>query len=139
MMRHKPASDILYVLAVFIYTYPVFSLFVFLSFILMLLTIALSFSGFNYKWEKFCARLLVFSMIPVITWIVYFFRPGFSPLLITLIIWLFFPLVFIFKLVKIKIQNNIQRPKIPGWECKHCKTFNEYIFLVCKDCNAPKQ
>ena len=129
-MRQSSGLNLLSVLTVFMYAYPVFSFFVFLSGVLMFITMALSFGALNEQWEKRCARLLVFSIIPVCVWMVYFYKPFFSPLLITVIIWLFFPLLFIIKKVKNKIQKNIQQAKIPGWQCKQCKAFNEDVFLV---------
>ncbi|MBU1087548.1 MAG: hypothetical protein KKD05_08565 [Candidatus Omnitrophica bacterium] len=135
-MRRSGFSDIIARLAEFISAYPLFCLFVFISVILMLLTMALYFGAYDYKLEKRCARMLVFSMVPVCVWMVYFFKPIFSPLLITLSIWLFFSLTFALNKIKqIKLIKK-QRAGIKGWTCKNCKAFNEDVFLVCKECNT---
>jgi hypothetical protein len=138
-MRRFRVDDNIYMLAMFIHKYPLFSLSVFLSVVLMLFTFALSFGAINDKWEKRCAGMLVFCMIPVCCWMVYFYQPIFSPLAITLLLWLIFPLRFIKNKIKAKVEKIIQRSKIPGWKCKQCKTFNEYVFLVCKQCNTPRR
>jgi hypothetical protein len=138
-MRRFRVDDSIYMLAVFISKYPLFCLFVFLSVVLMLITLAMYFGAINYKWEKRCAGMLVFCMIPVCSWMGYFYKPIFSPWLITLLLWLIFPLSFIKNKIKAKVEKTIQRSKIPGWKCKQCKTFNEYVFLVCKQCNTPRQ
>lgn len=135
-MRQGGANSTLSSAAIFIYHYPVFSFFVFISAVLMLITMALSFGAISHKWEKRCARLLVFSIIPVGVGMVYFFKPVFSPILITLIIWSFFPLSFAFKKIKSNIQKNREVAEIKGWVCEKCKTVNEAVFLVCKECKA---
>ncbi|MFH1062779.1 MAG: hypothetical protein V1747_07865 [Candidatus Omnitrophota bacterium] len=138
-MRRFRVPDSLSMLTVFIYKYPLFCLFVFLSVVLMLITMALSFGAINYKWEKRCARMLIFCMIPVCSWMAYFLQPVFSPWLITALLWLIFPLSFLKNKIKAKIEKNIQVSKIKGWVCKQCKTVNEDLFLVCKKCKVPKQ
>ncbi|MBU1044080.1 MAG: hypothetical protein KJ915_06740 [Candidatus Omnitrophica bacterium] len=137
-MRRTAFGDLIARLTVFIYAYPIFCLFVFISVILMLLTMALYFGAYNYKLEKRFARMLAFSMVPVSVWAVYFFKPIFPPLLITLTIWLFFPLSFIINKIKYEKRIKQYRSKIKGWECKNCKAYNEDVFLVCKECNMPR-
>ncbi len=134
----RGANSLLSSAAVFVYHYPVFSFFIFISAILMIVTMAMSFGAINYKWEKRCARLLVFTMIPVCVWMVYFFKPVFSPTLITPIIWSYFPISFVFKKIKSNIQKKAEVAKIKGWACKKCKAVNEDVFLVCKECKSPK-
>lgn len=131
-------SDSIARLSGFIIAYPVFCFFVFMSVILLLITMALYFGAFSFKWEKRCAKMLVLSMVPVCTWMIYFYYPIFPPLLITLIIWMIYPISFFVKKNKLKIIKQKQQAQIKGWTCKNCKNFNEDIFIVCKQCNLPR-
>jgi len=138
-MRRASFSNSIIKLAGFISAYPIFCVFIFISVILMLLTLALYFGGLSFKWEKRFARMLLLSMVPVCVWTVYLFHPIFPPLLITLMIWMIYPIVFFAKKNKLKIIKQKQQAQIKGWTCKNCKNFNEDIFLVCKQCNLPRE
>ena len=137
-MRRSAFGNLIGRLTVFVYAYPIFCFFVFISVILMLLTIALYFGGLSFKWEKRFARMLIFSMVPVCVWMVYFYFPIFPPLLITLMLWLIYPISFFANKNKRRRLLEKQQSKIKGWTCENCKKFNEDVFLVCKQCNLPR-
>ncbi len=138
-MRRSVMSDSTARLSAFIMAYPIFCFFVFISVFLLVITLALYFSALSYKWEKRCARMLIFSMVPVCIWMIYFYLPVFPPLLITIMIWLIYPISFFANKNKIKRIKQKQQAKIKGWTCKNCKNYNEDVFLVCRQCNISRE
>jgi hypothetical protein len=138
-MRRQALNQALAEVSLFIARYPYFSFFVFASAVLMIITMALSFGGLSYRWEKRFASMLLFCIIPVCVGLIYNFYPFFAPLSATILLWLIFPIVFLIKRIKKIKQKKSRIAKTKGWVCKNCKEINEGVFLICKNCNLPRR
>lgn len=121
------------------FTQPLFSLGLILSSVLFLITIALSFSGVSETWEKRCGRMLLFTLVPVYTWLANFFFPRFQPLMATTIIWFVFIFLLSFRRLKSRVRENKVISSSGSWRCTKCKTINEHVYLACKKCKHPQR
>ena len=82
--------------------------------------------------------MLIFAVVPLCVWMIYFLVPGFSPGVMTALIWIIMGLFLIARAGIGAFIKKRRMPKIDGWKCKNCRTMNEKVFLVCKECNTPR-
>ena len=119
-------------------SHPLFIISFILSCIFFLITLALSFGGLSEVWEKRFGKMLIVTIIPVSTWIVFFFWPFFHPLYVTMILWLIFLGIMGYRKADEKINELKYLDDSKSWRCPKCKTINELVYISCKECNEPR-
>ena len=108
------------------------------SVILLLITIALMFSGMSESWEKRCAKLLLFFVVPVFVWSVYFLQPVFSPFKASVLVWAGIGLIIIAVRTKRMAEERNNIAKMQAWRCPKCRHINQKLYLVCARCGFKK-
>ncbi|MCG2711677.1 MAG: hypothetical protein L6416_05070 [Candidatus Omnitrophica bacterium] len=122
----------------FAFSHPLFLISLILSCIFFVFTVALAFGGLSERWEKRFGKMLIVSIIPVFIWIVFFFRPFFNPVYLTVIVWLVFLGILGYRRANDKINELKYLDKSNSWRCPKCKAINELVYIFCKECNDPQ-
>lgn len=117
---------------------PIFLVSLILSCILLVGIVVLAIGGLSEKWEKRCGKALIFTTMPVIVWMIYFFRPAFNPIYITIISWLVVLGVFGLRKANDSLNEMKYLDRNSSWRCPKCKAINELVYIVCKECNEPQ-
>ena len=134
IMSQLSASEVMR----FALMHPLFLVSFILSCIFLVITIALAFGGLSETWEKRFGKMLIFSSIPVFVWTVFFFKPVFEPVSVTVLGW-----IAVLGLMGLrKAKDNVNELKYlensNSWRCPKCKAINELVYIVCKECNEPQ-
>ena len=122
----------------FALSHPLFLISLILSCVFFVLTVALAFGGLSEVWEKRFGKMLIFTITPVFVWVIFFFRPFFDPVYVTIIVWLVFLGGMGLRKANDKVNEMKYLENSNSWRCPKCKTINELVYLVCKECNEPQ-
>ena len=118
--------------------HPLFLISLILSCVFFVLTIALAFGGLSEVWEKRFGKMLIFTITPVFVWMIFFFRPFFNPVYVTIIIWLVLLSVMGLRKANDKVNEMKYLKNSQSWRCPKCKTINELVYISCKECDEPQ-
>jgi len=109
-----------------------------MSMILFIITAGLAMGGLSERWKRRCGTALIFTISPVIVWVIYFFKPVFSPHDTSLIAWGVLGVLYILSSIINSIRKKFALKKENCWLCRACKTVNQNIFLSCQNCKQPR-
>ena len=125
-------------IAEFALTYPMFLISLVLSCIFLVATVVLAIGGLSERWERRFAKALIVTAVPVLIWIIFYFYPVFNPVYVTFLGW--FCILGFLGLRKANENVNELKylEKTSSWRCPKCKTINELVYIVCKECNEPQ-
>ncbi|MCK4995218.1 MAG: hypothetical protein KAS13_09285 [Candidatus Omnitrophica bacterium] len=120
------------------FLHPLFGVSLILSCIFFVFTVALAFGGLSEKWEKRCGKALITTIIPVFVWVIFFFRPFFNPVNVTIVLWLILLGIIGARKANNKINEMKYLENSSSWRCPKCKAINELVYIVCKECSEPQ-